>query len=65
MGFIEDQAHARAVRAHLEDRISMGDPEAICMQCRAKKVSVMLAFGIVGGLVVIVAVKRSRANRGS
>ncbi len=54
--------NARIMRAHIEDMVAMGDPEAICVECRAKMFVTIAVCGVALGVVGLAAYRIGKAR---
>lgn len=50
---LDDLLFAKAQRAMIIDRYTMGDPEAECMQCRAGALAIIAAFVVTAGALYL------------
>lgn len=62
MTWREDLANARIMRAHIEDMVAMGDPEAICVECKAKMFVTIALCGAAVGIVGLAAYRIGKAR---
>lgn len=64
MTFKQDAATANAMKAHLVDKLAMGDEKAIKAQRRAMQFTVCLGIIAIGGYCGIRYRSRSKASNG-